>query len=69
MRTIPITVLHEKSDEQLLQELSTAEYILATESFGFNHEDPDQVRLEIFQLSAELKRRGALESQKKSQKR
>ncbi|MGA8436842.1 MAG: hypothetical protein WB762_28660 [Candidatus Sulfotelmatobacter sp.] len=69
MRTIPNTVLRGKSDEQLAQDLRTAEYILATESFGFNHEARDQVRLEIFQLYTEQKRRGALHSQKKSQPR
>ena len=67
MRSIPNTVLRGKSDEQLAQELATAEHILMVESFGFNHEARDQVRLEIFQLYTELKRRGALQSQKKSQ--
>ena len=67
MRSIPNTVLHGKSDEQLAQELATAEHILMVESFGFNHEARDQVRLEISQLYTELKRRGALQSQKKSQ--
>lgn len=67
MRSIPNTVLRGKSDEQLTQELATAEHILMVESFGFNHEARDQVRLEISQLYTELKRRGALQSQKKSQ--
>lgn len=67
MRAIPNTVLRGKSDEQLTRELNTAEHILMVESFGFNHEARDQVRLEISQLYAELKRRGALQSQKKSQ--
>lgn len=67
MRSIPNTVLRGKSDEQLAQELATAEHILMVESFGFNHEARDQVRLEISQLYTELKRRGALQSQKKSQ--
>lgn len=62
------TALREKSDEQLTQELATAEHILMVESFGFNHEARDQVRLEISQLYTELKRRGALHSQKKAKK-
>jgi hypothetical protein len=69
MRSIPNTILRGKSDEQLAQELNTAEYILMVESFGFNHEARDQVRVEISQLYSELKRRGALESQKKSRQR
>jgi hypothetical protein len=67
MRSITNTVLRGKSDEQLAQELATAEHILMVESFGFNHEARDQVRLDISQLYTELKRRGALQSQKKSQ--
>jgi hypothetical protein len=67
MRSIPNTVLRGKSDEQLARELNTAEHILMVESFGFNHEARDQVRLEISQLYTELKRRGALQSQKKTQ--
>jgi hypothetical protein len=68
MRSTPNTVLRGKSDEQLARELNTAEHILMVESFGFNHEARDQVRLEIFQLYSELERRGALESQKQSRR-
>jgi hypothetical protein len=66
MRSIPNTVLRGKSDEQLAQELATAEHILMVESFGFDHEARDRVRSEVFQLYDELKRRGALHSQKKA---
>jgi hypothetical protein len=66
MRSIPNTVLRGKSDEQLTQELATAEHILMVESFGFDHKARDRVQSEVFQLYNELKRRGALHSQKKA---
>ena len=65
MRSIPNTVLRGKSEEQVTQELATAEHILMVESFGFNHEARDQVRLEISQLYTELKRRGLQQKPKK----
>jgi hypothetical protein len=68
MRSMPNTVLRGKSAEQLAPELHTAENILATQSFSFNHEARDQVRLEIFQLYSEPERRGALEFQRQSRR-